>query len=117
MSVSGICFGSHTVTHPILTRVTKAQLKAELEESKAEIENRLGVRVEEFAYPNGQLGDYNPEVKAAIRESGYASAVTTRFGFNVAGSDPHELRRGQPWYADGDIFRLNFLLQRHGLVQ
>jgi peptidoglycan/xylan/chitin deacetylase (PgdA/CDA1 family) len=117
MAGEGISFGSHSVTHPILTRTSKPRMAAELMESKAEIEARVGIPVHEFAYPNGQSGDYDGEVKDALRRTGYFSAVTTIPGLNFAGSDPFELRRGQPWTHDPHLYRLLFFLQRHGLHQ
>jgi peptidoglycan/xylan/chitin deacetylase (PgdA/CDA1 family) len=102
MSRAGISFGSHTATHPILSRVDPAQARQELVESKRVIEDRLGVAVDGFAYPNGTRADFLPETKALLRESGYAYAVTTIPGPNEPETDPMELRRATPW--DEDVF-------------
>ena len=113
MQQAGVRFGSHTVTHPILSRVEKAQLKMELTESKMELEAHLKMPVVGFAYPNGQPSDYNEDVKKLLWEAGYLYAVTTNPGFNTVYQDPLELRRGQPWQKDMGLFRLKFFLQRH----
>ncbi|MEK7316249.1 MAG: polysaccharide deacetylase family protein, partial [Candidatus Eisenbacteria bacterium] len=102
MSLGGIRFGSHTVSHPILSRVGCDRAWRELEESKSIIEERVGVKVDGFAYPNGTPADFLPETKALLRDSGYRFAVTTSPGTNDAATDMFELRRGTPW--DEDLF-------------
>jgi peptidoglycan/xylan/chitin deacetylase (PgdA/CDA1 family) len=102
MSRAGIRFGSHTSTHPILSRIDAAQARRELAESKALIQEQLGVAVDGFAYPNGTRADFLPETKRMLREAGYAYAVTTIPGANEAETDPWELRRATPW--DEDVF-------------
>jgi len=117
MHRQGIRFGSHTVTHPILTQVDQQQLQWEITESKSELQKRLNMEVTAFAYPNGQARDYDESVKRALQQAGYQFAVTTKFGFNTFGQDPFELHRGQPWQEDADLFRLHFFLQRHGIIK
>jgi peptidoglycan/xylan/chitin deacetylase (PgdA/CDA1 family) len=102
MSRGGIQFGSHTVTHPILSRVDGDRARRELQESKSVIEDHLGVPVEGFAYPNGTPADFLPETKTLLRECGYRFAVTTSPGANDETADEFELRRGTPW--DEDLF-------------
>lgn len=102
MSRAGIRFGSHTVSHPILSRVGRDRARREIEESKAVIEERLGVPVEGFAYPNGTPADFLPETKELLRACGYRFAVTTSPGANDETTDAFELRRGTPW--DEDLF-------------
>ncbi len=60
--------GSHTETHPRLTRVTEPDLRRELTASRATIEDRLGHRCASIAYP---YGDVDPRVTAAVFEAGY----------------------------------------------
>ena len=85
--------GSHTVTHPILSRVAAEHAQKEIEESKEYIENKLGREVLAFAYPNGMPGDYTTENKETLRETGYNYAVSCTFGFNTPDSDVFELKR------------------------
>jgi peptidoglycan/xylan/chitin deacetylase (PgdA/CDA1 family) len=115
MNHAGIRIGSHTVTHPILSKVPNDQLKRELLDSRDELQERLGSEVTTFAYPNGKAADFSDAVKAAVKECGYRCAVTTQPGPNRPYEDPFQLRRGQPWQADIDVFRLSFFLQRHEL--
>lgn len=68
--------GSHTVTHPNLSRLNRAEAKRELLDSKLELEAITGRRCETFAYPIGRRDDYSPETVAVIAECGYAEAFT-----------------------------------------
>jgi peptidoglycan/xylan/chitin deacetylase (PgdA/CDA1 family) len=116
MHQAGIDFGSHTVSHTILSHVPKSDLVKELQDSKNEISERLGSPVVTFAYPNGKHSDYNDEAKAVLYECGYSCAVTSCSGSNHASSDVFELKRCLPWQKEIDVFRFKFFLQRHGLA-
>jgi peptidoglycan/xylan/chitin deacetylase (PgdA/CDA1 family) len=115
MHAMGIEFGSHTVTHPILSQLPAEEALKELVDSKAELTHRLKSSIASFAYPNGQPADYNEGIKALLRRAGYTCAVTTTPGFNHVFSDPFEIRRGQPFHKQIELFRLAFFLERHGL--
>lgn len=68
---------SHTVFHPRLTCVDKRQLRAELRQSKKELENITGKPVPAVSYPHG---DFNCDVIEAAKKAGY------RYGFTI---EPH----------------------------
>ena len=110
MQAAGISFGSHSVTHPILSRVTAVEAEREIVESKRRIEECLGVEVRTFAYPNGRPGDFDETTKRLLQNAGYTCAVTTTPGMNTPGQDPFELKRGQPWDEDTATFALKFCL-------
>ena len=97
MHASGISFGSHTVSHPILSSLSADRAQQEIYESKRIIEEKLAVTVKTFAYPNGRKCDYNETTKSILKEAGYYCALTTIFGANQNGQDLFELRRGGPW--------------------
>ncbi|MCX6659197.1 MAG: polysaccharide deacetylase family protein, partial [Candidatus Bathyarchaeota archaeon] len=69
MSNDGIDFGAHTVTHPVLTRVSLEQAKYEIFQSKVEIENRLNKQVTAFAYPRGMAGDFNAQTVELLKQA------------------------------------------------
>jgi peptidoglycan/xylan/chitin deacetylase (PgdA/CDA1 family) len=115
MHAAGVDFGSHTVSHTILSRIPRHEMIKELRQSKQQLSEQLGAQVSSFAYPNGHSGDYNEEVQTVLKDAGYVCAVTSEFGFNNAYSNPFELRRGQPWHTQIELFRLAFFLQRHGM--
>jgi peptidoglycan/xylan/chitin deacetylase (PgdA/CDA1 family) len=96
---SGMSFGPHTVTHPVLSRTDDGQSKYELEEGwnrlRAEAERPVPI----FCYPNGQVGDFGPREIATLRELGMAGAVVGTPGhasvdhFARDGDSPFEVRR------------------------
>jgi peptidoglycan/xylan/chitin deacetylase (PgdA/CDA1 family) len=90
MSRSGISFGSHTDTHPLLTSLSQDEAKKELAHSKSVLESWTGKPVTLFAYPNGA---YSPEYYPAIESAGYSAAFTTRAGVNTKEISHWELRR------------------------
>ena len=92
MQQSGVSFGSHTLTHPAISRLAPAALDQELRESKIRLEERLGVPVRDFAYPFGKPADYE-NTPDAVARCGYRTASTTNWGINTPGANLHELRR------------------------
>ena len=112
MRRAGVRFGAHTVTHPILSRVTPERARDEVVESKSAIESALGEEVALFAYPNGRSEDFTDETVALVRAAGFRAAVTTRFGANESGSDPFRFRRGTPWETDAARFALKLAYYR-----
>jgi peptidoglycan/xylan/chitin deacetylase (PgdA/CDA1 family) len=96
----GVAFGSHTISHPILSKLTDRRLREEIEDSKKIIESKTQKPVKAFAYPVGRREDFDDRAKHILKEAGYECGVTTIFGVNEIGQDPFELRRGSPWRND-----------------
>jgi peptidoglycan/xylan/chitin deacetylase (PgdA/CDA1 family) len=71
LSGSGWEVGSHTRTHPNLTRLDDIALRAELELSRNACEERLGLPCRSLAYPYGAVDE---RVLRAAREVGYGAA-------------------------------------------
>jgi len=90
MHAQGIEFGSHTLTHPMLSRLPLTEARREIAESRLVIEDRLGAPVRLFCYPRG---DFNEGVKQIVREEGYVAACTTLPGTNDRRTDLLALRR------------------------
>jgi peptidoglycan/xylan/chitin deacetylase (PgdA/CDA1 family) len=91
MDAGGVEIGSHTVSHPILTTTDDDELRRELRDSRARLEEELGRGVELFCYPNGACDE---RVRREAASAGYACAVTTEPGLNERrGADPLALRR------------------------
>ena len=65
--------GSHSVSHPRLTKTTPNQLRVEIRESKARIEAELGRACSSFAYPWGLVDEH---VEQEVRRAGYEVAFT-----------------------------------------
>jgi peptidoglycan/xylan/chitin deacetylase (PgdA/CDA1 family) len=85
-------FGSHTHTHPILSRCNYERRDQELKQSRAVLLERFGV-ADLFAYPNGTREDFEEVTKKLVVESGYRGAVSTIPGLNSRDSDVYEFRR------------------------
>ncbi len=97
MAERRITFGSHTVTHPILSRVSPETAYREIVDSKKDIEAHLEKPVLSFAYPNGRDDDFNKTTKEILSAAGYHIALTTILGANDRHRDPLELRRVGMW--------------------
>jgi peptidoglycan/xylan/chitin deacetylase (PgdA/CDA1 family) len=88
-----ISFGSHSASHPVLSRLSDEGLREEVLKSKKTLEEKAGVPCLFFCYPNGREGDFNANTKQALQEAGYAAAFTTVEGMNDERSDVFELKR------------------------
>ena len=96
MHQAGMEFGAHTVHHPILTRISKAQVREEVVGSKSRIEEELKEPVLGFAYPNGQASDLNEGIEKIVAESGIRAAFTLLNGPSSQGEvkrNPYAIRR------------------------
>jgi peptidoglycan/xylan/chitin deacetylase (PgdA/CDA1 family) len=90
--------GAHTVSHPILARLTDEQAREEIGNSKRFLEQLLGERITVFAYPNGKPGeDYLPQSVEVVRSLGFDAAVSTQWGGSRLGDDPLQIKRFTPW--------------------
>lgn len=91
MQASGLVdIGSHTCRHRrLVDGLDSGHMRIEVENSKAEIQEKLHAPVEAFCYPNG---DYTPEAVELVRRN-YAFACTTRLGWNTRNSDFMRLKR------------------------
>jgi len=76
MAAGGIEFGSHTMTHPILSNVGTDALEHEIAGSKRLIEQELGKEIVAFAYPVGGQRHFNCEAQVAVAQSGFRYAVS-----------------------------------------
>ena len=82
--------GSHSVSHPRLTELDRASAMHEIADSRRELQRITGTPVDHFCYP---YGDHDPLSMELVRNAGYVSAVTTRRGPALPGSDPFRLPR------------------------
>jgi peptidoglycan/xylan/chitin deacetylase (PgdA/CDA1 family) len=67
----GVEIGSHTVSHPHLTRLSDEELDHELRDSRTRIEDELRRPARLLAYP---YGEHDARVQDAARRAGYAAA-------------------------------------------
>ena len=86
----GWIIGSHGADHVDLTRLPEAEVHMQLRQSKAAIEERLGIVCSHFAYTWGR---HNRRVRTAVAECGYSWAVAGVHGPVSAKSDRYAIPR------------------------
>jgi peptidoglycan/xylan/chitin deacetylase (PgdA/CDA1 family) len=101
----GMSIGAHTVSHPILTKLSLAEARSEIVDGRLDLEETLKERVKVFAYPNGKPDrDYDATHVALVRELNFDAAVSTSWGVSDRRSDRYQLARFTPWDTDVDRF-------------
>ncbi|APF17853.1 polysaccharide deacetylase [Caldithrix abyssi DSM 13497] len=93
MADQGMEIGSHTHRHALLNMLSNEEAQRELAESKRMIEEKTNASCKFFAYPNGQLKDFNDAHIEMMREMGYLAALTQVPGSNKVGEDLFRLKR------------------------
>ena len=76
---AGMEIGSHTHSHPFLTRLATSKLTDELVRSKALLEDNLGTEVHSLAIPSD---DYDHRVLCFAAEAGYTNICISEPGLN-----------------------------------
>ncbi len=113
LNEEGIEVGSHTVTHPWLSRIPLERASEEIRESKERLEDLLGRPVDHFAYP---FGDYSQAVRQIVIEAGYSGACSTRWGKRHKQADLFDLRRVEVTGQDSLLqFALKLRLGTHNM--
>jgi len=90
MSANGMEIGSHTVSHPDLTKISATKVAAELLESKTTLESIISKSIVSFCYPAGK---HNEAVDLAAKNSGYSTATTTYMAISNTSEDKFTLSR------------------------
>jgi len=100
LSSQGFEIGGHTLTHQVLSGVSQDALDREVRVSKEIIEQKIGSRVESFAYPYG-IAD---RIARDFVSAHYRAACTTEMG-DVGAADPrHLLKRIDTYYLRRLVF-------------
>jgi len=71
MKNNNIEFGSHTVSHPILSKLDESNLTHEINDSKSDIESHINNSVKTIAYPVGGTTEFSEEVIRKCKNAGY----------------------------------------------
>jgi peptidoglycan/xylan/chitin deacetylase (PgdA/CDA1 family) len=95
LRAAGMGVGSHTQSHRVLNTLPPAALEAELRQSRAMLEERLGEPVTTIAYPVGRSIKMLASARKAVAAAGYELGFTTTPGTNRMGNgaDAYDLRR------------------------
>ncbi|MBN8955411.1 MAG: polysaccharide deacetylase family protein [Rhizobiales bacterium] len=75
-----VMIGAHTMSHPRLAKLGRADARHEMQEGAARIEAMIGIRPRHLAYPFGDEAAAGPREFALAAELGFKTAVTTRPG-------------------------------------
>ncbi len=70
--------GSHTMTHPLLTRIPIAEAINQIFNSKIELMHEFGQDINSFCYPRGYA---NPELEMTVKDAGYTNARGVGVGY------------------------------------
>lgn len=117
LSANGIDIGAHTLTHPILAKLSLSEAKKEIEEPKGILEKLTGKQVTSFAYPNGRPEiDYQIKDRDLTELAGYKYAVSTNWGVATRNSDFWQLPRFTPWDRSPLRFLIRLLLNFRNTV-
>lgn len=73
-----VTIGAHTVSHPVLRQLSEDACRREIEQCRARLMSVTGAAIDHFAYPFGNRAACGPREARLARESGYATAATTR---------------------------------------
>jgi len=82
--------GSHTMSHALLPQLDNDELYFELTESRKILQQKLGIEIESFCYPNG---DEDSRIQKAVEKAGYKNAVSTQHGRNDRTVNKYTIKR------------------------
>jgi peptidoglycan/xylan/chitin deacetylase (PgdA/CDA1 family) len=104
-----VSVGSHTHRHALLDRLAPDEVGDELDRSIGIIQERLGVRPADFAYPKAVPGSPPADlaVRARFRSAALAGTRPNRYG----ATDPYRLARSPVQVSDGMKW---FVRKAHG---
>jgi peptidoglycan/xylan/chitin deacetylase (PgdA/CDA1 family) len=121
LAASGFDIGSHSISHPYLSDLSRDELRREILQSKDELEQILGKPVVHFSCPGGR---WSREAASIARSGGYRSVCSSRIGVNHQATDPFNLARiavtrtlGFPQFQDICRRRGLWRLQLHDLTR
>ena len=93
LEAGGIRVESHGIGHRPVSELDPAAAAREIALSKLRLEERLGRRVDAYAFVKGSLADYRPEHVSLVQQAGYTLGFTSVSGANGPASDRYRLRR------------------------
>lgn len=121
MAGNGITFGSHSHTHPILSRMPLQEAKEDILISKRIIEEQLGTKVKHFAYPNGRAEDFSEDLRDHCQKIGFESVASVVYGSNCGNTNDFYLKRivatSPIWMFAGSVARLCLHSQNTKIIQ
>jgi peptidoglycan/xylan/chitin deacetylase (PgdA/CDA1 family) len=74
LELAGMTIGAHTISHPMLSQCSPEVARAEIAESRTQLQAALGRPVWALAYPFGDAESVTPQIVAMAKEAGYEAA-------------------------------------------
>lgn len=90
---STVEIGAHGRTHCRLAGLSPDVLWSETHGARVQLEDACDRRIRFFAYPYGQLGDFDAAAEAAVAAAGFEAACSTHFGRGSRLDERFRLRR------------------------
>lgn len=90
--------GAHTMHHVWLKGLDAKTAKYEITESKKELEKRLHITIQAFAYP---YGAFDTQTIQTVKDAGFTTAVSTLPGTEASEENKYFLYRLRPGYTTG----------------
>lgn len=75
-----VTIGAHTITHRPLNKLSEAEAKQEIEQSRKLIEEKIDKKVKHFAYPFGGIDTCGEREFSLVKQAGFKTATTLRQG-------------------------------------
>lgn len=89
-SIPNVKIGSHTKSHPDLTKLNIPRVKEEIYDSKNFIEDIIGKEVDTISYPYGKV---NSRIAKIVNECGYKYGFCSHFSVNNSMRNPYFMNR------------------------
>lgn len=98
-----VTIGSHSVSHPKLSKLNDRSIYNEVNYSKLYLEDLLGKEITSLSYPHG---DYDNRVLKEVKNAGYKLAFSSKFDANKNNENKFKLSRNEIWNTDTiEIFK------------
>lgn len=80
--------GSHTMSHPVLSRIPQDRAQHEIGQSYEILTRRVGA-VKHFAWPEGRFFHFNPAAARSVFAAGFQSCASAERGCHVTRPEPN----------------------------
>jgi peptidoglycan/xylan/chitin deacetylase (PgdA/CDA1 family) len=108
--------GSHAMSHRMLTRLSAADMQAEIEKSYDVLGEKLGT-IAHFAWPYGRFNCFNAAAARAVFKAGFRSCASLVRGCHIAAAkdSSHLCIRRDHLVANWPINHILYFIARNGL--
>lgn len=90
MTESGMCFGGHTVHHPVLSRLSESKQWEEIQNSGQRIEQETGKFPVVFSYPVGGPSAFTETTRTLCKKAGYLYSFSYYGGYSSFSDQDHD---------------------------